>query len=93
MACVSASVQAAPPLVLNTQMGISDGQSGLVLQNAPLSQEPMVQAAQPAGIAPESSPPLIVAPYVEVPGGSGSPNPAPRPPHRPPLPQPLPAPR
>ena len=64
MACVSASVQAAPPLVLNTQMGISDGQSGLVLQNAPLSQEPMVQAAQPAGIAPESSPPLIVAPYV-----------------------------
>lgn len=94
MAWASASALAGQPLILDTQRGISDGQSGLVLQNAPLSHEPMVQAVQPAGIAPDSSPPYIVAPYVEVPGG-GRPNPSPRPPrppHRPtqPLPQPLP---
>lgn len=97
MAWASASALAGQPLVLDTQRGISDGQSGLVLQNAPLSHEPMVQAVQPAGIAPDSSQPYIVAPYVEVPGGGGGrPNPPPRPPrppHRPspPRPQPLPA--
>jgi len=89
MAWASASAHAGQPLILDTQMGISDGQPGQVLQNAPLSHEPMVQA-------PDSSQPYIVAPYVEVPAGGGSggrPNPPPRPPHRPapPLPQPLPA--
>nr|WP_245747086.1 hypothetical protein [Paraburkholderia lycopersici] len=97
MAWASASAHAGQPLVLDTQRGISDGQSGLVLQNAPLSHEPMVHAAQPAGLAPDSSQPYIVAPYVEVPGSSGRPNP-PRPPHSPhrpssPRPQPLPAPQ
>ncbi|HEY4802752.1 MAG TPA: hypothetical protein VIH96_09045 [Paraburkholderia sp.] len=96
MAWASASAHAGQPLILDTQMGISDGQPGQVLQNAPLSHEPMVQAVQPAGLAPDSSQPYIVAPYVEVPAGGGSggrPNPPPRPPHRPapPLPQPLPA--
>ncbi|MFT0173833.1 hypothetical protein ACLKMY_33330 [Paraburkholderia mimosarum] len=80
-------------------MGISDGQPGMVLQNAPLSREPMVQAVQPAGLAPDPSQPYIVAPYVEVQsgaGGGGRPNPPPRPPrppHRPTpaLAQPVPA--
>ncbi|CAD6547109.1 hypothetical protein LMG27952_04521 [Paraburkholderia hiiakae] len=96
MACVSASVHAGQPLILDTQRGISDGQPGVVLQNAPLSREPMVQAAQPAGLVPDSSQPYVVAPYVEVQQGGGRPNPPPRPPrppHRPtpPLPQPLPS--
>lgn len=99
IACASASAHAGQPLVLDTQMGISDGQPGMVLQNAPLSREPMVQAVQPAGLAPDSSQPYIVAPYVEVQsgaGGGGRPNPPPRPPRPPhgpvqPLPQPVPA--
>ena len=96
MACASANALAGQPLILDTQRGISDGQPGVVLQNAPLSHEPMVQAAQPAGLAPDSSQPYVVAPYVEVQQGGGRPNPPPRPPrppHRstPPLPQPLPS--
>lgn len=64
------------PLVLDTQRGISDGQSGIVLQSAPLSQAPMVAAqrpAAPAGLAADESPPLIVAPYIKVPGTSTRP--------------------
>ncbi|PXW25298.1 hypothetical protein C7413_14033 [Paraburkholderia silvatlantica] len=93
MACASAGAHAGQPLILDTQRGISDGQSGMVLQNAPLSHEPMVQAEQPAGLAQDSSQPYIVAPYVEVRPGGGRPTPPPRPPHRPspPLPQPLPS--
>jgi len=96
MACASAGAHAGQPLILDTQRGISDGQPGLVLQNAPLSHEPMVQAVQPAGLAPDSSQPYVVAPYVEVQQGGGRPTPPPRPPrppHRPtpPLPQPLPS--
>jgi hypothetical protein len=95
-AWASASALAGQPLVLDTQRGISDGQPGIVLQNAPLSHEPMVEAAHPAGMGPDSSQPIVVAPYVEVPGGGGRPNPPPRPPrppHRPsqPMPAPLPA--
>jgi len=62
------------PLVLDTQRGISDGQSGIVLQNAPLSRAPMVgaqPAARPAELGSNASPPMIVAPYVQVPGASG----------------------
>ena len=59
-----------PPLILDTQTGIHDGQKGMVLQNAPLSHEPMVVARQPAGIAADSSPPyIIVEPRIRVPGG------------------------
>lgn len=64
------------PLVLDTQRGISDGQPGVVLQNAPLSSAPMVNAqspARPAELAPQAEPPLIVAPYVQLPGASGAP--------------------
>jgi hypothetical protein len=62
------------PLVLDTQRGISDGQSGIVMQNAPLSRAPMVNAqspARPAELAPPTEPPIIVAPYLQVPGASG----------------------
>jgi hypothetical protein len=59
------------PLILDTQHGISDGQSGIVLQNAPLSHEPIVQAApaaQPEQLAPyNSSTPIYVAPYINLP--------------------------
>ncbi|MDQ7977748.1 hypothetical protein QYH69_10900 [Paraburkholderia sp. SARCC-3016] len=83
------------PLILDTQHGISDGQSGIVLQNAPLSQEPIVQAApaaQPAQLAPyNQSTPIYVAPYINLPtntanggrpphaGGLQAPRPTPQP--------------
>jgi hypothetical protein len=65
------------PLILDTQRGISDGQSGTVLQNAPLSRQPIVEAApaaQPQQLAPDSSMPIYVAPYIQYPanGGQGS---------------------
>lgn len=75
---------AGQPLILDTQRGISDGQSGMVLQNAPLSPQPMVQmqslpTLNGAGTD-GSQVPIIVAPYVEVPGGGGRPpRPMPRP--------------
>jgi hypothetical protein len=89
------------PLILDTQHGISDGQSGIVLQNAPLSQEPIVQAApaaQPEQLAPyNQSTPIYVAPYINLPtnasnGGrpphSGGPQPQPsRPTPQPRMPQ------
>jgi hypothetical protein len=61
-----------PPLILDTQKGIIDGQQGMVLQNAPLSREPMVvarQPAAPAGVAADGSPPyIIVEPRIKAPG-------------------------
>jgi len=84
-AAFSAPQESSPPLVLGTQRGISDGGSGgTALQSAPLSQQ------RDAGAQPIATPegpqvngstpyPLIVAPYIEVPGGV----PAPRPPLRP----------
>jgi hypothetical protein len=62
------------PLILDTQSGISDGQSGTVLQTAPLSHERIVQAKQmatPTELTPNSSVPIVVAPYVQLPAGSG----------------------
>jgi len=80
-----------PPLILDTQKGIIDGQKGMVLQNAPLSHEPMVaahQPAAPAGLAADSQP-YIVAPYIAVPGGGSRPNPSrPQRPTRPSHPRP-----
>jgi hypothetical protein len=59
-----------PPLILDTQTGIHDGQTGMVLQNAPLSHEPMVTARQPAGTAGGSSPTyIVVEPRIKAPGG------------------------
>jgi hypothetical protein len=83
LALVSAGAHAdGQPLILDTQHGISDGQSGTVLQNAPLSPQPMVQMQQlptlSGGGTDGSQVPIIVAPYVEVPGGGGRP-PKPRP--------------
>lgn len=63
------------PLILDTQHGISDGQGGTVLQTAPLSHERIVQAqpiASPTELAPNSSTPLIVAPYIQLPAGGGN---------------------
>ena len=61
------------PLILDTQKGISDGQSGTVLQTAPLSHARIVEAqpiATPTELAPNSSPPVFVAPYIELPTGT-----------------------
>lgn len=59
-----------PPVVLDTQTGIHDGKSGMVLQNAPLVRQPMVPAATLTDVAPQGQPPIIVSPYIELPGGS-----------------------
>ncbi|WP_157977800.1 hypothetical protein [Paraburkholderia kururiensis] len=72
---VSSAAQAASggqPLILDTQRGISDGQSGTVLQTAPLVKAPIVAPqpiAEPAQLAPSGqSIPLYVAPYISVGG-------------------------
>jgi hypothetical protein len=61
------------PVVLDTQTGIHDGRSGLVLQNAPLARQAMVPT-QPTATLPEMAPqaqqPIVVAPYIELPGAS-----------------------
>ena len=78
----TAAHAAGQPLILDTQRGISDGQSGTVLQNAPLSPQPMVQTQSLPTLngsgTDGSQVPIIVAPYLEVPGGGGRP-PRPRP--------------
>lgn len=70
-----------PPVVLDTQTGIHDGHSGIVLQNAPLSRVPMVQAQQlptPTELnATNADSPIVVAPYIALPGANGA-APAPR---------------
>jgi hypothetical protein len=69
----AASSNGGQPLILDTQSGISDGHSGTVLQTAPLSHERIVQAKQmatPTELTPNSSTPIIVEPYVQMPGGS-----------------------
>ncbi|CAE6820485.1 hypothetical protein [Paraburkholderia haematera] len=74
------------PVILDSQSGISDGQSGTVLQTAPLSRQPIVGAqpiATPTELAPNSSIPIVVAPYVPVPIGGGTPSPQPKPQPRP----------
>jgi hypothetical protein len=63
------------PLILDTQSGISDGHSGTVLQTAPLSHERIVQAkpiATPTELNSNSSTPIIVAPYVQLPAGGST---------------------
>ena len=66
------------PLILDSQNGISDGQSGTVLQTAPLSHQPIVGAqpiAAPTELAPNSSMPYVVAPYIQLPTGGNTPQP------------------
>jgi len=78
------------PLVLDSQRGVSDGQSGTILQTGPLSNERIVEAqpiASPTELSPNPSGPVIVAPYVNLPVGAGGqggktaqmPRPQPRP--------------
>ncbi|MGA7777489.1 MAG: hypothetical protein WCA85_07225 [Paraburkholderia sp.] len=77
---------AGQPLILDTQHGISDGHSGTVLQTAPLSHQRIVEAqpiASPTELTPNSSTPLIVAPYIQLPAGGGTPAPHPKPQPRP----------
>ncbi|WP_133649318.1 hypothetical protein [Paraburkholderia flava] len=72
---LAASSGGGQPLILDTQKGISDGQSGTVLQTAPLSHARIVDAqpiATPTELAPNSSPPILVSPYIEVPAGGQS---------------------
>lgn len=83
---LAASSSTRKPVILDSQNGISDGQSGTVLQTAPLSRQPIVEAqpiATPAELAPNSSVPIVVAPYIQLPAGGPTP----------PQPQPHPAPR
>jgi hypothetical protein len=76
------------PVILDSQGGINDGQSGTVMRTGPTSWQPIVGAqpiATPAELAPpDSSTPIIVAPYIQLPAGGGS---------RPPLPRPVPRPQ
>jgi hypothetical protein len=72
------------PLVLDTQSGISDGKrGGTGLQTAPLS--PRGAARSQSAMTPDASHyPLVIAPYIEVPGGGS------KPPYPPPRPRPTP---
>ena len=76
------------PVIIDSQGGINNGQSGTVVRTGPSSWKPIVGAqpiATPTELAPESSPPIVVAPYIQLPAGGGLP---PRPQPRPmPLPQ------
>jgi hypothetical protein len=76
------------PVILDSQGGINDGQSGTVIRTGPTSWQPIVSAqpmATPAELAPpESSVPFVVAPYIQLPVGGGlPPRPQPRPVPRP----------
>lgn len=67
------AASASQPLILDTQRGIQDGNGGLVLQTAPLSREPIVEPARmrtPVEQEPNSSIPVYVAPYINIPGWS-----------------------
>ena len=77
-----------PPVLLDTLGGVNNGQSGTVLLSSPPAPEPIVAAPAipaPVELPQESSPPIVVAPYIQLPAGGGVP---PRPMPRPvPLPQ------
>ncbi|MFM0015567.1 hypothetical protein PQR46_30685 [Paraburkholderia sediminicola] len=82
----ASSNDARKPVILDSQSGINDGQSGTVLQTAPLSRQPIVGAqpiATPTELAPNSSIPIVVAPYIPVPVGGGTASPQPQPQPRP----------
>jgi hypothetical protein len=76
------------PVILDSQGGINDGQSGTVMRTGPTSWQPIVGAqpiAAPAELPPpDSSIPIVVAPYIQLPAGGGPPpRPQPRPLPRP----------
>nr|WP_245982763.1 hypothetical protein [Trinickia fusca] len=64
------------PVILDTQTGINDGQSGIVMQNAPLSRKPIVAAQPPAAPTQleqsNGQTPMIVAPYIKLPASGAS---------------------
>jgi hypothetical protein len=79
---LAASSDTRKPVILDSQGGINDGQSGTVLQTAPLSRQPIVEArpiATPAELAPPPSAPIVVAPYIQYPTGGTQPQPYPQP--------------
>jgi hypothetical protein len=64
------------PVILDTQTGIHDGQSGVVLQSAPLGRTPIVSAtdvAAPGELAPQTQPAIVVSPYIALPAGASAP--------------------
>jgi hypothetical protein len=77
-----------PPMILDTLGGVNNGRSGTVLLSSPPATQPIVAAPSipaPVELPQESSPPIMVAPYIQLPAGGGVP---PRPRPRPvPLPQ------
>jgi hypothetical protein len=70
------------PVILDSQHGVNDGQSGFMWQTAPLSRQPIVSAqpmATPTELPPGSSVPIVVSPYIQLPsGGNRPPRPQPR---------------
>ncbi|MCS6480572.1 hypothetical protein NX869_30770 [Burkholderia thailandensis] len=64
-------------LMLDRRSGIHARKSGIMLQNAPLSRAPIVAPAKPApmtelpsGSTMGSTAPMVVIPYIEVPGSA-----------------------
>ncbi|MEC5408085.1 hypothetical protein VOM14_21255 [Paraburkholderia sp. MPAMCS5] len=83
---LAASSHSRQPLILDSQNGISDGESGTILQTAPLSRQPIVEArpiASPVELAPNSSVPFVVAPYIRLPVGGSAAGATPQPQSRP----------
>lgn len=82
-ATFAASDSPRPSVILDSQGGIYDGQGGSMLQTGPLSRQPIVGAqpiAAPVELAPtDSSPPMVVAPYIQLPAGGSAPRPQPQP--------------
>lgn len=71
---LAASSSVRKPVILDSQNGISDGQSGTILQTAPLSRQPIVEAqpiATPTELTPNSAMPFVIAPYIQLPVGGG----------------------
>ncbi|WP_233800530.1 hypothetical protein [Paraburkholderia sp. HP33-1] len=71
------------PVILDTLGGVNNGQSGTVLLSSPAEPQPIVAAPSipaPVELPNESSPPFVVAPYIQMPTGGAVPQrPIPRP--------------
>ncbi|EDZ99034.1 conserved hypothetical protein [Burkholderia sp. H160] len=64
------------PVILDTLGGVNNGQSGTVLLSSPAQPQPIVAAPPipaPVELPQESSPPFVVAPYIQLPAGGGVP--------------------